>query len=102
MRKAQLDELPQLFNILKGDMSLIGPRPARPIEVDLADPAWQQVLSVQPGVSGLAQLVHEQGYVVSQRLRLDLQYIQHRSVRLDLRLLLQTVRMLLRQATSPV
>lgn len=100
LRNAQLDELPQLFNVLKGDMSLIGPRPARQAEVDFDNPSWQVILSVQPGVSGLAQLVHGQGYEVAQRLRLDLQYIQHRSVRLDLRLLLQTLRTLLRQATS--
>jgi lipopolysaccharide/colanic/teichoic acid biosynthesis glycosyltransferase len=100
LRRARLDELPQLVNVLKGEMSLIGPRPARPDEIDLHDPLWQQVLAVQPGISGLAQLVQEHPDATAQRLRLDLDYIRHRSVSLDLWLLARTLRMLLRQAVS--
>ncbi|MBV9742369.1 MAG: sugar transferase [Acidobacteriia bacterium] len=58
LRKYKLDELPQLFNVLKGDMSLVGPRPEVPEYVDLDAPVWQVVLSVKPGITDLATLLH--------------------------------------------
>jgi lipopolysaccharide/colanic/teichoic acid biosynthesis glycosyltransferase len=58
LRKYKLDELPQLFNVLKGDMSLVGPRPEVPEYVDLRSPVWQVVLSVKPGITDLATLLH--------------------------------------------
>jgi lipopolysaccharide/colanic/teichoic acid biosynthesis glycosyltransferase len=56
LRRTHLDELPQLFNVLKGDMSLVGPRPEAPDYVDPGSPVWRQVLSVRPGICGLSQL----------------------------------------------
>jgi len=58
LRRYKLDELPQLFNVLKGDMSLVGPRPEVPDFVDLASPEWQMVLAVRPGITDLATLIY--------------------------------------------
>ena len=57
LRRCKLDELPQLFNVLKGDMSLVGPRPEVPEYVQLEEPIWQAVLQVRPGVTDLATLL---------------------------------------------
>ena len=59
MRRWRIDELPQLWNVLRGDMGLLGPRPETPTMVDMADPRWREVLSVRPGVAGPTQLVIE-------------------------------------------
>jgi lipopolysaccharide/colanic/teichoic acid biosynthesis glycosyltransferase len=91
LRRTCLDELPQCINVLKGDMSLVGPRPAPPQEVDLADPVWRRLLSVRPGMTGPAQLVYTFGKADAQRrFDIDVRYIQSRSARLDLKLLAQT------------
>lgn len=93
LRPAGLDELPQLYNVLKGDMSLIGPRPPAPGDVDLADAAWRQILSVPPGVSGLAQLTADvRALPRNEQIALDLDYLRRRSTLGDLRLLLRTFR----------
>jgi lipopolysaccharide/colanic/teichoic acid biosynthesis glycosyltransferase len=98
LRAAMLDELPQLFNILSGDMSLIGPRPAVPGEVQLDDSAWQRVLAIRPGISGLEQVTYGFAKVDPQRrLELNLRYIRERSLALDLKLLLHTCSALLRR-----
>jgi lipopolysaccharide/colanic/teichoic acid biosynthesis glycosyltransferase len=96
LRATMLDELPQLFNILSGDMSLIGPRPAAPGEALLDDPAWRPVLAVRPGVSGLEQVIY--GFAKpdpQRRLELNLRYLRERSLALDLKLLLRTLSALL-------
>ena len=92
LRALSLDEAPQYFNVLKGDMSLIGPRPPRPGEVRLDDPAWQRALSMRPGMTGPALLSFGPGARDLQRIRdLDIQYVESRSMRGDLGLLLQTL-----------
>jgi lipopolysaccharide/colanic/teichoic acid biosynthesis glycosyltransferase len=97
LRVSHLDELPQLLNVLRGDMSLIGPRPERPEfipELERAVPAYPQRLAVRPGVTGLAQ-VHLPPDTdldsVRRKLAYDLYYIRHLGPWLDLRLLLGTV-----------
>jgi lipopolysaccharide/colanic/teichoic acid biosynthesis glycosyltransferase len=96
LRRTHLDELPQLFNVLMGDMSLIGPRPERPEfvpELERALPTYRQRLNVRPGVTGLAQvqLPPDTDLVsVRQKLALDLYYVRHLSPWLDLRLLAST------------
>jgi lipopolysaccharide/colanic/teichoic acid biosynthesis glycosyltransferase len=97
LRRTHLDELPQLLNVLRGEMSLIGPRPERPeftVKLERALPAYAQRLQVRPGVTGLAQ-VHLPGdtSLASVRIKLahDLYYIQHLSPRLDGRILLCTL-----------
>ncbi len=97
LRRRSLDELPQLLNVLKGDMSLIGPRPPLASEMDPADAAWQTVLSLRPGVSGPAPLAGVgPGSDVQRYLDINAEYARHRSFRRDLRLLAQTARMVLR------
>ena len=91
LRKWTLDELPQLFNVLKGDMSLVGPRPAPPREVDAYDIWHRRRLSVRPGMTGLWQVEARFDEHFDDRAELDLRYIDQWSLRLDLRILLRTV-----------
>jgi lipopolysaccharide/colanic/teichoic acid biosynthesis glycosyltransferase len=103
LRATQLDELPQLFNVLRGDMSLVGPRPIRPIFFEqLAEelPAYWQRLVVRPGLTGFAQV--RRGYETSMadKLAHDLEWIADRSVGLYLRTLAATVVRVLRQSVS--
>jgi len=98
LRAASLDELPQLLNVLAGNMSLIGPRPPLPHEVRLADADWQRVLALRPGITGVAQLTYGLNRVDAQTMReLDLEYLKRRSLKMDAKLLLRTFVMLTRQ-----
>lgn len=93
LRATQLDELPQLYNVLRGDMSLVGPRPIRPTHfVDLTEtiPQYWQRLVVRPGMTGFAQLRLERELSWSEKLAHDLEYIADRSVRLYLRVVANT------------
>ncbi|MDQ5852090.1 MAG: sugar transferase [Chloroflexota bacterium] len=99
LRQATIDEWPQLFNVLKGEMSLVGPRPEVRELVDLQDPLWQQVLSMRPGMTGLAQWVSmEQKAAIGApaKQELDLQYLQNRSWLFDLQLIRKTFLVLVR------
>ena len=94
LRRTHLDELPQFFNILKGDMSLIGPRPERPELTDHFEseiPGFTNRLMVKPGLTGLAQV--NGGYDISpeEKLRFDLEYIWNQNAFLDMKILIQTV-----------
>ena len=91
LRRFSLDELPQMFNVLKGDMSLIGPRPALPREVALYTPRQAQRLAVIPGVTGLWQVSGRANISFEHSIELDLHYIQHQSMALNLRILLMTI-----------
>ncbi|BDI28737.1 multidrug MFS transporter [Capsulimonas corticalis] len=91
LRRYSLDELPQLFNVLKGDMSLIGPRPALPREVALYTPRQAQRLAVMPGVTGLWQVSGRANISFERSVELDLHYIQHQSLGLNLRIMLMTI-----------
>jgi lipopolysaccharide/colanic/teichoic acid biosynthesis glycosyltransferase len=99
LRRFRLDELPQLWNVARAEMRLVGPRPEDPRFVELADPRQREVLSVRPGITGLAQLAFadearvlgpvdpEGAYrriVQPRKLRVDAAYVRHRSTRLDL------------------
>jgi len=100
LRASQLDELPQLWNVLAGDMSLVGPRPIRPAffeQLTVAIPQYWQRLVVRPGLTGLAQLRMTRDMSWSEKLVHDLEYVADRSVRLYLRVLLATAHRLLRQ-----
>lgn len=95
LRRTSIDELPQLFNVLKGDMSLVGPRPDVPAQRSLyTDADWAQRLSVRPGLTGLAQALVRSEATPEQRLALDLQYTREASLWLDLRIMVWTVRRL--------
>ena len=95
LRRTSIDELPQLINVLKGDMSLVGPRPDVPAQRDLYGAAdWAQRLSVRPGVTGLAQALLRSDATFAQRLELDLRYTRDASLRLDLCIMVWTFRQL--------
>jgi lipopolysaccharide/colanic/teichoic acid biosynthesis glycosyltransferase len=101
LRATQLDELPQLWNVLGGDMSLVGPRPIRPIFFErLAAelPAYWQRLVVRPGLTGFAQVRREYEASMAEKLAHDLEWIADRSVRLYLRTLAATVWRVIRQS----
>jgi lipopolysaccharide/colanic/teichoic acid biosynthesis glycosyltransferase len=77
IRKTSIDELPQIINVLKGDMSLVGPRPDVPVQrADYTEAQWAQRCSVRPGITGLAQALYRSAATSEQRLALDLQYVQ--------------------------
>ena len=90
LRKTSLDELPQLFNILKGDMSLVGPRPTS-FDVSTYDLCQTERLEVLPGLTGLWQVSGRSDLDFEDRLRLDIEYIEQQSFWLDLQILLRTV-----------
>jgi exopolysaccharide biosynthesis polyprenyl glycosylphosphotransferase len=91
LRKTSLDELPQLFNVLAGEMSLVGPRPPLPYEVDRYD-IWhrRRLLAVKPGLTGLWQVTGRSRTTFDEMVRLDLRYAQSWSLWLDLKILIQT------------
>jgi lipopolysaccharide/colanic/teichoic acid biosynthesis glycosyltransferase len=91
LRKTSLDELPQLINVLKGDMSLVGPRPPIPYECDLYD-IWhrRRLLACKPGITGLWQVMGRSRTTFDEMVRLDLKYISEWSLWLDLKILLRT------------
>jgi len=89
MRKTSLDELPQIFNVLKGDMSLVGPRPTS-FPVSTYSLWHTERLEVQPGITGLWQISGRAEVDFDDRIRLDVEYIETQSIRLDLKILLNT------------
>jgi lipopolysaccharide/colanic/teichoic acid biosynthesis glycosyltransferase len=91
LRKTSFDELPQLINVLKGDMSLVGPRPPIPYECDLYD-IWhrRRLLSSKPGITGLWQVVGRSRTTFDEMVRLDLKYLREWSLLLDLKIILMT------------
>ncbi len=91
LRKTSLDELPQLLNVLKGDMSLVGPRPSMPYEVDVYKPWHFRRLEVLPGITGLAQIKGRSSLTFQEIVSIDLEYIERRSLLLDLEILLKTL-----------
>lgn len=98
IRKTSLDELPQLFNVLRGEMSLVGPRPPIPYEVALYQEWHKRRLEAIPGITGLWQVKGRNRVSFDEMVRMDLDYIEHQSVWLDLKLLLQTPFVLMRGA----
>ncbi len=95
LRRTSIDELPNLVNVLRGDMSLIGPRPTLPSQVAQYTPRQLGRLAVKPGITGWAQVNGRASLPWSERIELDLWYIEHRSLALDLRILGRTVGMVL-------
>jgi lipopolysaccharide/colanic/teichoic acid biosynthesis glycosyltransferase len=95
LRRTSLDELPNLLNVLRGEMSLIGPRPTLPVQVEQYSERQRGRLAVKPGITGWAQVNGRTSLPWSERIELDLYYIAHRSLALDLRILWRTVAMVL-------
>jgi exopolysaccharide biosynthesis polyprenyl glycosylphosphotransferase len=98
VRKTRIDELPQLFNVLRGDMSIIGPRPERPVftaEFNQEIPGFINRLAVKPGLTGWAQINGGYDITPREKLMLDLYYIENRSFLMELKILLKTVKVVL-------
>lgn len=110
IRRYRIDELPQLVNVMRGEMSLVGPRPEDPLYVDMSDPLHRRVFSARPGITGLAQIAfHDEaerlvgpdaekryrGEILPAKLQLDAEYLDRRTTLLDIQILLRTVRIVL-------
>ena len=95
LRRTSLDELPNLVNVLRGEMSLIGPRPTLPAQVEQYTERQRGRLSVKPGITGWAQVNGRASLPWSERIELDLYYIEHRSLALDLQILRRSVALVL-------
>jgi lipopolysaccharide/colanic/teichoic acid biosynthesis glycosyltransferase len=91
LRKTSIDELPQLWNVVRGEMSLVGPRPPLPSEVNLYSDRDRRRLNVQPGITCIWQVSGRGDLPFSEQVRLDLEYIQNRSLALDSKLLFLTI-----------
>jgi len=96
LRRSSLDELPNLLNVLRGEMSLVGPRPTLPAQVAQYTPRQRERLSVKPGITGWAQINGRASLPWSERIELDLHYVEHRSLLLDLQILARTPALVLR------
>ncbi len=90
LRKTSLDELPQLWNVLRGDMSLVGPRPAIPYEVEMYKHWYSIRLEAQPGITGLQQIKARCTADYEEQLRLDIEYVESQSLWLDIMIILKT------------
>ena len=95
LRRTSLDELPNLLNVLRGEMSVIGPRPTLPAQVEQYTPRQRGRLRIKPGITGWAQVNGRAALPWDERIELDLYYIDHRSLWLDMRILWRTVAMVL-------
>ncbi|KAA0234637.1 MAG: hypothetical protein JJLCMIEE_02197 [Acidimicrobiales bacterium] len=94
LKRSSLDELPQLINVLKGDMSIVGPRPTFPYQVERYEKRQRRRHAVRPGLTGLAQVRGRNTLTWAERIEHDLEYVDHQSPALDLRILLDTLRTL--------
>jgi lipopolysaccharide/colanic/teichoic acid biosynthesis glycosyltransferase len=95
LRRYSLDELPNLWNVLRGDMSIVGPRPTLPVQVEQYTPRQRGRLAVKPGITGWAQVNGRAALPWAERIELDLWYVEHRSLALDARILARTIGMVL-------
>lgn len=95
LRRLSLDELPNLVNVLRGEMSVIGPRPTLAVQVEQYTAHQRRRLEVRPGITGWAQVNGRASLPWHERIELDVWYVEHRSLALDLRILLRTVKLLL-------
>jgi len=99
LRRWSLDELPQLINVLRGEMSLIGPRPALLRHLERYNAEQRRRLEVRPGMTGLAQVSGRNALTWEEKIAYDIQYVEGYSLALDLRILLRTPRAILDQAS---
>jgi lipopolysaccharide/colanic/teichoic acid biosynthesis glycosyltransferase len=95
LRRFSLDELPNLVNVLRGEMSIVGPRPTIQAQVDQYTPVQRRRLEVKPGITGWAQINGRASLPWHERIELDIWYVDHRTLRLDLAILWKTARLLI-------
>jgi lipopolysaccharide/colanic/teichoic acid biosynthesis glycosyltransferase len=93
LRRTSFDEVPNLVNVLRGEMSLVGPRPTVQVQVDRYDARQRRRLDAPPGITGWAQVNGRASLPWSERIELDVWYVEHASLRLDLRILVRTARL---------
>ena len=91
LRHTCIDELPQLLNVLRGEMSLVGPRPEMPFIVEQYEPVHRKRLAVKPGITGLWQLSADRMSPIHENISYDLYYVRHRSILMDVAILLHTL-----------
>jgi len=96
LRRTSLDELPNLWNVVRGEMSIVGPRPTIQVQVDQYTERQRGRLKVKPGITGWAQVNGRASLPWSERIELDLWYVEHCSLALDLRILVRTARILVK------
>jgi lipopolysaccharide/colanic/teichoic acid biosynthesis glycosyltransferase len=94
LRRTSLDEIPNLLNVLRGEMAIVGPRPTIPAQVDDYTPRQRRRHDVRPGITGWAQVQGRAGIPWEERIELDIEYVERRSAALDLRILSRTARSL--------
>ena len=94
LRRLSLDELPNLLNVIRGEMAIVGPRPTLIAQVEGYTPVQRRRLAVKPGLTGWAQVNGRAGIPWEERIELDVWYVEHRSLALDLRILGRTLRLL--------
>ncbi len=95
LRRTSLDEVPNLVNVVRGEMSLVGPRPTVQVQVDRYTERQRRRLTVRPGITGWAQVHGRASLPWHERIELDIWYVEHATLRLDLRILVATARMVL-------
>ncbi len=95
LRRYSLDELPNLWNVLRGEMSIVGPRPTLPVQVEQYSAHQRGRLAVKPGLTGWAQVNGRASLPWTERIELDLWYVEHRTLGLDLRIIARTIGMVL-------
>ena len=95
VRRYSLDELPNLWNVLRGEMSIVGPRPTLQVQVEQYTERQRGRLAVKPGITGWAQINGRAALPWAERIELDLWYVEHQSLLLDVRILLRTARLVL-------
>lgn len=97
LRKTSIDELPQIFNILIGDMSIIGPRPSTPYWLTICKPEELEILNVLPGLTGYNQAYFRNSINDSEKYKNDLYYVKNMSIRLDLKIFFKTIEVVLKR-----
>jgi lipopolysaccharide/colanic/teichoic acid biosynthesis glycosyltransferase len=90
LRKSSIDEIPQFINVIKGEMSIVGPRPAIPYEVEMYKPWYFRRLETKPGITGLWQVTARSSCDYDEIIKLDIEYVEHQSFWLDLKIILKT------------
>lgn len=96
IRRTSIDELPQLFNVLKGDMSIVGPRPNVPEQIkEYRESDWEKRNSILPGITGLSQANYRSEATFDQRLKSDLYYVDNKSMVLDMKIIMMTVKQII-------
>lgn len=94
LRRFSLDEIPNLLNVLRGELAVVGPRPTLEAQIELYTPRQRRRLEVKPGITGWAQVNGRAGIPWDERIELDVWYVENRTARLDLRILARTARLL--------